>query len=247
MTNSTIVSNQHIMDLYCSCCIVLPVLIFITILLYVYHSRPRPSISRVVSVSVSSSHDFAKSTTSSINLIQGLGVEGDVHLGTTVQHRSRLHIHPAPANLRQVHLIAVETLLAHGLRPGDIGDNIATEGIDLLALRRGARLRFVSEEGPKRPGSERLSLEHLEGKAPMEQKRDQDCPCVIVQGLRNPCPQIEKFRSGLQEQFIVRDDERKIVGRKAGVMGTVEVGGIVEPGMRIVIELPDERVPLECV
>jgi len=26
---------------------------------------------------------------------------------------------------------------------------------------------------------------------------------VEIQGLRNPCPQIDKFQSGLREQFIV--------------------------------------------
>jgi hypothetical protein len=65
--------------------------------------------------------------------------------------------------------------------------------------------------------------------------------------LRNPCPQIDKFRTGLKEQFVVRDDERRIVGRRAGVMGTVEVGGEVSVGMRIVVESMGEFEALGCV
>ena len=242
------------MELYFDCLILLLFLLPTLLYLYLYlpltstlQTHPSPY---VVSVSVSPSHNFTKELTPSINLIQGLGVEGDAHLGTTVQHLSRLHIRPAPANLRQVHLIAIKTLKVQSLQPGDIGENIATEGIDLLGLPRGSKLRFVSEEGTKGTkglGKEHLSLENLEGKASTQQEQVQDCPCVIIQGLRNPCPQIEKFRSGLQEQFIVTDEDRKIIGRKAGVMGTVEVGGVVGPGMRIIVELPNECVPLECV
>jgi hypothetical protein len=73
-------------------------------------------------------------------------------------------------------------------------------------------------------------------------------PVVVIQGLRNPCPQIDKFRPGLKESFLVRDGERKIVGRMAGVMGTVEVGGVVSVGMRIVVEGAEGGFePLGCV
>jgi len=72
-------------------------------------------------------------------------------------------------------------------------------------------------------------------------------PIVMIQGLRNPCPQIDKFRPGLKESFVVRDEERNIVGRKAGVMGTAEAGGVVERGMRIVVESLGEYQALGCV
>lgn len=41
---------------------------------------------RVVAVSVSSTHTFSKPLAGSIRLLEGLGVEGDAHCGTTVKH-----------------------------------------------------------------------------------------------------------------------------------------------------------------
>ncbi|EGE82490.1 MOSC domain-containing protein [Blastomyces dermatitidis ATCC 18188] len=70
---------------------------------------------------------------------------------------------------------------------------------------------------------------------------------VTVTGLRNPCAQIDRFRKGLKEKFVVRDAEGNIVGRKAGVLGVVERGGGVRPGMRILIEKPPVHEALECV
>lgn len=80
-----------------------------------------------------------------ITLLAGLGVEGDCHAGVTVQHRSRVARDPGQPNLRQVHLIHAELLdeLAGkdlAVAPGDIGENITTRGLDLLALPTGARL-----------------------------------------------------------------------------------------------------------
>lgn len=72
-------------------------------------------------------------------------------------------------------------------------------------------------------------------------------PTITITGLRNPCWQIEKHRQGLQEVFVERDTDRAIIVRKAGVMSTVDVGGIVMPGMRIVVEAPADRIPLKCV
>ena len=223
--------------------LILPILILITVLLYLY-LPPTYTSPSVASVCVSSSHNFTKTTTSTINLIQGLGVEGDAHLGATVQHLSRIHIRPPPTNLRQVHLIGIETLKAQNLQPGDIGENIATSNLSLLTLPRGARLRFIPESSTK----DDLSLDEWKTSVSSQTAETQSCPSIIIQGLRNPCPQIEKFRPGLQEHFIERDSERRIINRTAGVMGTVEVGGVIKPGMTIVVELPDEpRMALECV
>jgi MOSC domain-containing protein YiiM len=172
----------------------------------------------VLSVSFSKSHHFSKEPTSSIILIEGLGVEGDCHAGLTVQHRSRLHIKPPPANLRQVHLMQHEILKQFDLEPSDLGENITTHGIDLLALSKGTKLQAAGAH-----------------------------PVVVITGLRNPCPQIEKFRKGLQEKFIVRDANRNIVVRKAGVMSVVEVGGKVDKGMSLFIETPATFVALDCV
>jgi MOSC domain-containing protein YiiM len=183
----------------------------------------------VLSVSLSKSHDFSKEQTSSITLVKGLGVEGDCHAGITVQHRSRLHIKPPPPTLRQVHLIQCETLRQFDIKPSELGENITTLGIDLLALSKGTRLHFLQAGS----GSDiKASGAH---------------PVVVITGLRNPCPQIEKFRKGLQEKFIVRDAKGNIVARKAGVMSTVEVGGKVDKGMVLVVETPTTFAGLECV
>ena len=192
---------------------------------------------KVVSVSSSPTHNFTKSPSPSITLLTHLGVKDDAHQGTTVQHRSRLHITPPPANLRQVHLIASETLDEYGLEGGEIGENVCTRGIDLLSLSKGTRLRFI---GPDDRAAKSVGLS---GKG----NGEGHIPTITVQGLRNPCTQIESHRKGLQEKFIVRDEDRKIVARKAGVMCTVDVGGEVSPGMRILVEEPERFEALGCV
>ncbi|KAF3894487.1 MOSC domain-containing protein YiiM [Trichophyton interdigitale] len=178
----------------------------------------------VLSVSASGSHDFSKSTVPNITLVENVGVKGDAHSGAHVQHLSRLHINPPPQNLRQVHLMPYEVLKAVNVNPGQLGENITTEGIDLLALSKGTKLRFVDQQSPTT-----------------------DCPVVTVTGLRNPCPQIDKFRTGLKEHFIVRDVNRTIVERKAGIMGVVQTGGDIRPGMTIVVEQPAVFERMECV
>ncbi|KAJ0420237.1 pyruvate kinase-like protein [Aspergillus carlsbadensis] len=177
---------------------------------------------KILSLSTSSEHTFSKTAVPSITLIPGLGIEGDCHAGVTVQHRSRLHITPPPANLRQVHLIPIEILEEISanlsdderrkiLEPGALGQNITTRGIDLLSLSMGTELHFVDASN----------------------QTESPSAVIVLTGLRNPCPQINKFQSGLQERFVVRDAERKIVGRLAGVMATVRVGGVVTTESRI--------------
>ncbi len=102
---------------------------------------------KVVSVSLSSSHSFSKQTQTSIRLLKGLGVEGDAHMGATVKHRSRVKADPSQANLRQVHLIHSELftelkLKGFSVSAGEVGENITTQGIDLLALPKGSKLRI---------------------------------------------------------------------------------------------------------
>ncbi|HET8851144.1 MAG TPA: hypothetical protein VFN02_01345, partial [Ktedonobacteraceae bacterium] len=62
----------------------------------------------VAAVSRSSNHTFSKPIQDHIQLLTGLGVEGDAHLGETVKHRSRVARNPTQPNLRQVHLIHAE-------------------------------------------------------------------------------------------------------------------------------------------
>lgn len=179
----------------------------------------------VVAVATSPDHSFSKPTVNTITLIAGLGVEGDAHLGETDQHTPRLRIKPPPKNLRQVHLISIEALQERDLIPGAIGENITIEGLDLLELSVGTRLTFVVSSGDT----------------------DGQAPTIVLTGLRNPCSLIEKYRKGLKETFVERNAERKIVRRFAGLMATVEVGGIVTSGMRVVIRAPEEFVPLAPV
>ena len=63
---------------------------------------------RVIAVSIDAKHRFSKRAQDAIRLIEGIGVEGDAHAGTTVQHRSRKRWRPHLPNLRQVHLIHAE-------------------------------------------------------------------------------------------------------------------------------------------
>lgn len=177
----------------------------------------------------SSTHHFSKEPASAIMLLQGLGVEGDCHAGEPVQHRSRLKLNPLPPNLRQVHLIALESLRAAPsaesgpLEPGQLGENITTPGIDLCNFSRDTRLVFVAEDG-----------------------QNEDSSAVVkVTGLRNPCPQIDDFRAGLKDHFLIKDGQGRIVGRTAGVMGVVERGGEVRPGMVTKVLQPVVHEPLE--
>lgn len=213
----------------------------------------------VHSLSLSPTHVFSKQLTNSLTLLPDLGVEGDCHCGKTVQHRSRLHIQPPPKNLRQVHLLDLEILEEYSVKPGELGENITTKGLRLLELGRGTRLRFLpasmtSESGDR--DENRRSQAREEGKdgkdygsdpATDEEAMKAPYPVLVLTGLRNPCPQISHFRKGLQEQFITRDEERKIIARRAGVMSTVEAGGWIEVGMRIVVEETPAWERLECV
>ncbi|MER2496889.1 MOSC domain-containing protein [Vibrio neptunius] len=169
---------------------------------------------KVVSVSKCAEHTFSKSIADSILLIEGEGVEGYAHRGKTVKHRSRVKVDPNQPNLRQVHLIHNELfseLKAKGfeVEPASLGENITTSGINLLGLPRDSVIRFSS-------GAE-----------------------VLITGLRNPCPQIEAYQTGLLSAVLCKDSSGRLV-RKAGVMGVVKVGGRVSAGDSIVVELPDE-------
>ncbi|GAB3859937.1 MOSC domain-containing protein [Nocardioides maradonensis] len=167
----------------------------------------------VVAVHRHASHEFSKTSYDEIRLLEGLGVEGDAHLGVTVQHRSRVARDPSQPNLRQVHLIHGELLddLADDgfdVAPGQLGENITTRGVDLLGLPVGTRLTL--------------------GDA-----------VVTVTGLRNPCVQIDAFSPGLLERLVRRAADGS-VERLAGVMGIVSRGGVVAPGTAIGVDLPPE-------
>ena len=67
------------------------------------------------------------------------------------------------------------------LDAGDLGDNIATQGLDLVSLPKGAVLRLGTEAA------------------------------IELTGLRNPCVQINEFQDGLMALLRYRDSDGSIV------------------------------------
>ena len=126
----------------------------------------------ILAVAQRRGHHFSKTPSLSIRIVEGLGVEGDAHAGVTVKHRSRVRRDPTQPNLRQVHLLQAELfddLAGKGfvVKPGDLGENVTTVGIDLLSLPQGTRLNLG------------------------------DSAVVEITGLRNPCIQLDRFQTGL--------------------------------------------------
>lgn len=94
----------------------------------------------VIAVALDSGHHFSKHICANIDLQQDHGVAGDAHAGPYVRHRYLGRRNPRLPNLRQVHLIDEELLLAMGhdgydVRPGELGENIITKGLYLESFR----------------------------------------------------------------------------------------------------------------
>jgi MOSC domain-containing protein YiiM len=163
---------------------------------------------RVVAVSRDDAHNFSKPTAPDIRLVAGRGVEGDAHFGETVQHVHRLKRDPESPNLRQVHLMHSELFDELGERgfevaPGELGENVTTEGIDLLGLPEGTRLRL---------GSDAL---------------------IEITGLRNPCTQINGKERGLMKAVLGKDAEGNVIRKAGVMSivvtgGTVRAGDPIE-------------------
>lgn len=167
---------------------------------------------KVTALSKNAKHSPSKDLVKEIRLLEGLGVEGDAHMGKTVKHRSRVAKDPTQPNLRQVHLIHSElheelTRAGLAIVAGQMGENITTRGIDLLSLPQGALL-YIGEEA-----------------------------VVEVTGLRNPCAQLNTISEGLLEAVIDRDENGQLI-RKAGIMGIVRRGGVIKVGDAIRVQLP---------
>ncbi len=141
---------------------------------------------KVVAVARSPQHTMSKPVAEFIRLLAGLGVEGDAHLGQTVKHRSRVARDPTQPNLRQVHLIHAELfdeLRAAGfdIAPGEMGENVTTVGLDILALPANTRLRLGA------------------------------AAIIEVTGLRNPCAQLDGIRPGLMKATLDRGPDGKLI------------------------------------
>ena len=177
---------------------------------------------RVTAVAQSSEHRFHKETVDRIRLIEGIGVDGDAHAGRTVKHRSRVRKDPTQPNLRQVHLMHAELhdeLRQKGfdVSPGVLGENVTTEGVDLLGLCPGARIAIGDEA------------------------------VVEVTGLRNPCAQLDGYQEGLLSAVLDRDDEGVLVRKSGimGIVasgGEVRAGDAIRVELPDGARLPLERV-----
>lgn len=176
----------------------------------------------IQSVNLTPTHGFSKHPQPHIRLLAGLGVRGDAHRGTTVQHLYHRRQDPTRPNLSQVHLIHAELFrtpefLPLAITPGDMGENITTLGLDLLDLPTDTHL-------------------HLGPSAVIE-----------LTGLRTPCIQMDRFRPGLMAASFTPATSGKKRPR-AGVMAIVLTSGDVHPGDPIHIELPPQpHHPLERI
>jgi MOSC domain-containing protein YiiM len=178
--------------------------------------------SYVVAVHCQAVHVFSKATVPHVVLVEGHGVRGDAHYGVTVKHRSRVTKDPTQANLRQVHLIHEELfaeVLKYGfpVRPGQMGENITTRGIDLLSLATGTRLKIGADA------------------------------VVEVTGLRNPCSQIENFKPGLLAAVLGRTADGSLLRKSGimGIVlngGLIQAGDAIA-----VVHEPTEYRPLQPV
>lgn len=179
-------------------------------------------IAQVSAVARDWEHRFSKRCISELKVVAGLGVEGDAHQGVTVKHRSRVAADPTQPNLRQVHLIHSE--LFHELRAkgfeiesADLGENVTTAGLDLLALPRNTLLAI----GPE------VVLE--------------------VTGLRNPCAQIERFQPGLLAAVLVRGPNGEVIRKAGIMTVVRTGGVIRPGDPIVVELPPPPHLPLERV
>ncbi|MEW6162816.1 MAG: MOSC domain-containing protein [Nitrospirota bacterium] len=101
---------------------------------------------RVVSINISNEKGIRKKPVKEAEIITDLGIKGDAHAS------NKWH--------RQISLLALESIkkmqnLGLNVNPGDFAENITTEGIDLLGLSVGTRMKIgnveveVSQRGKK--------------------------------------------------------------------------------------------------
>jgi len=182
----------------------------------------QPLSGTVEAVSQSPTHSMRKHNQMWIELVAGLGGAGDTHAGVTVQHRSRWAKNRLAPNLRQVHLIHAELhdeLRAKGFDvcAGQMGENVTTRGLNLLALPTGARLRL---------GDDAL---------------------VEITGLRNPCIQLDGIYPGLMAAVLDRDERGDLIRKAGIMGIVVAGGTVRPGDRIVVDLPPEPRRPLEPV
>ena len=136
-----------------------------------------------------------------IILKKGLGVEGDAHFGKKVKHRSRVAKNPNQPNLRQVHLIHSELhseLKSKGfqIKPGEMGENITTSGINLLSLPLHTILHIGNDAK------------------------------IQVTGLRNPCHQLDGLANGLMKAVLDKRENGQLIRKAGIMGIVLESGSV---------------------
>ena len=131
----------------------------------------------MVAVAADRRHRFSKAPLDRVVLVEGHGIEGDAHAGAFVQHRYLARRQPRLPNLRQIHLIPSELFSALSevgfeVRAGELGENIATAGLDLERMPLGTLIELGS------------------------------AAVVELTGLRTPCVLINRFRAGLKRHVL---------------------------------------------
>jgi MOSC domain-containing protein YiiM len=182
----------------------------------------------VLAVHSDGAHRFSKTTVPHIDLLAGLGVQGDAHCGRTVQHRSRVKANPDQPNLRQVHLISA-SLFTH----------LRTLGFDVQAGLLGENITLAA--------SAQLDWQALIALPQHTQLHVGQGAVLQLTGLRNPCPQIEAWQPGLLAAMLGSTPEGQLL-RKTGVMAIVLQAGRVQAQDTVNIILPSApHHPMERV
>lgn len=162
---------------------------------------------KIISLSKDQGHHFSKKLCSSLLFLKGLGIEGDAHCGEIVKHRSRVKADPNQPNLRQVHLIHSELIselrsLGFNVEAGTMGENVLTQGIDLLSLPKNTLIKLGNDV------------------------------VLRVTGLRNPCGQLDNYQKGLTKAVLARDAEGNLLRKAGIMTvvesgGTVKTGDLI--------------------
>jgi hypothetical protein len=175
----------------------------------------------VVAVARDDGHRFSKPLRDEIVLVAGHGIDGDAHAGATVRRRSRYRGTWVEPNVRQVHLLQRElfdelAVEGHEVGPGELGENVTTDGVDLLDLPLGTRIRLG------------------------------DAAEVELTGLRNPCVQIERFQPGLMKRLLRRDGKGAPHRRAGVMAIVVEDGVVRagDPITVVLPRAPHEALPV---
>lgn len=107
---------------------------------------------QVVSVNVNKNREFRKLPRPEGRLIADFGLEGDRHAGRPMRQVSLLHVE----KLRELAVNGIP------VPPGALGENLTLEGVDVMALARGARLRLGDEAELEITGDRPACKEMLE-------------------------------------------------------------------------------------